>query len=198
MQILYDSINKYIKKDYDIFYNILNHHDKLKINNLLYKKDKKLCILSRILLYRLLKNDYNIEYNKIKIKYNKFGKPYFPSKNIYFNISHSNEYAIACTSKKRIGIDIEYIRKVDLSIINYFCTYKEKQYILNSLNKYQALFEIFCLKEAYYKMLGTGITNPKSIEFEILNNYISCNKENLNIKLDYAIPKYIIAIIEEK
>lgn len=194
MYFIFDNINNYNKNDYKNFYHKLKEKDKQKIKSLIYEKDKQLTILSRILLIKILQDNYNLDYNNLEIKYNKYNKPLI--NNIYFNISHSNEYAIVATSNNKIGIDIEKIRKVNINIINYFCTTLEKKYILNSNNHYKSLFEIFCLKEAYFKMLGTGITNLKEIEFKIIDNLITCNHPNLNIKLDYSINGYIIAIIE--
>ena len=197
MYLIYDKISNYNRDEYRNFYNNLNDIHKNKINRLTHEKDKQLSILSQILLAKILKDKYSIDYRDIKIKYNKYNKPFI--NNIYFNISHSNEYSIVVTSNKKIGVDIEYIREVDTKIINYFCTPKEKEYILQSKDKYKSLFEIFCLKESYFKMLGTGITNLKEIEFIIDDNKIKClQNNNLNIYLIYAIKNYIIAIIEEK
>lgn len=196
MYFLYDNINNYTDKQYKSFYNKLNKYDKNKVVSILYDKDKKLSILSRILLINGLRHYYNLDYNNLEFKYNKFNKPYID--NIYFNISHSNEYAVVVFSNNRIAVDIEKIRDVDISIINYFCNYNEKMFILNSKDKYKSLFSIFCLKEAYFKMIGTGIMDFKSLEFKISNGkVILIDNNNLNIILDTSIKGYVISIIEE-
>ena len=193
MQMIYDNINNYTDNDYKDMFNYLNNNDKNKINKLIRINDKKLSILSKYLLKSILSQKYHLDYNKIY--YNKYGKPHIDG--IYFNISHSNDYVVLAFSNNKIGIDIEKIRKVDLNIINNFCTTKEKEYILNSENPHKSLFEIFCLKEAYFKMLGTNLNDIKNIEFDINNKIISSSKGNLNIKLNYDIPNYIIAIVEK-
>lgn len=181
----YDNINSYKDNDYIEMYNSLNIIDKNKIDKLINTKDKKLSILSKYLLKSILSQNYHLDYNNIY--YNENGKPLI--KGIYFNISHSNEYVVIVLSNNKIGIDIEKIREVDLNIINYFCTDKEKDYILKSNNKYKSLFEIYTLKEAYFKMIGTNLFNIKSID--------SFNIDNLNINRIYDIPEYIITIIEK-
>lgn len=196
MYFIYNNINNYNNNQYQDFYELLNKIDKQHVDHLIYEKDKKMTLLSRHLLSQLLNTKYNLTYHQLNIKYNKYNKPYID--NVYFNISHSHDYAIAVTSYYKVGVDIEKIRKVNLNIINIFCTEQEKQYILNSKNPYQSLFEIFCLKEAYFKMIGTGIYNPKQIEFVKNNQSFSCNIPNLNIKILYSLDQYIIAIIEEK
>ena len=197
MYLLYDNIDNYTNIQYSNYKKLINKHDKTKLDKLIRDNDKKLFLLSRHLLTKLLKDKYNINYNNHHIYINKHGKPFI--KNIYFNISHSNKYSIVCTSNNKIGIDIEKIRKVNLNTINYFCTPKEKEYIMNSKDKYKSLFEIFCLKEAYFKMLGNNLSNIKTIDFIINKNNIICPKnKNINIYLNYYINNYIIAIIEEK
>ena len=196
MYYVYDNINNYDKYQYDSFYNNLSNMDKDKYNNIVKDNKKKLFLLSRILLDKITNKYYNINYIDMVIKYNTYGKPIY--KDFYFNISHSSDYACAIISNNKIGIDIEKIREVDLNIINYFCTDKEVNYILSSKDKYKSLFTIFCLKEAYFKMIGTGINNIKSIEFIINDNIIKCSRKNITIKLDYSIDNYVIAIIEEK
>jgi 4'-phosphopantetheinyl transferase len=196
MKILYDNINNYTNKNYKYFLSILSKKDKIKLNKLLKINDKKLFILSRVLLNKLIKENYNTKYNNVNIFYNQFNKPL--TNNFYFNISHKEEYCIVAISTKKIGIDIEKIKQVDIKTINYFCTDTEKEYILNSTNKYKSLFEIYCLKEAYIKMLGNGLSNIKNIEFKINNNKFICsNNTNIQITLKYDIDNYIVAIIEE-
>ena len=60
---------------------------------------------------------YHIDYNKLDFNFNKYNKPFID--NLFFNISHSNKYSVVVTSEKKIGVDIEYIRKIDLSVIKY-------------------------------------------------------------------------------
>ena len=197
MFYLVDNINNYDEYYYDNIYNNLKDIDNKKIDNYINDKDKYLCMLSRDMLSRLLSSKYSIDYNKIDIKYNSDGKPY--TDNVYFNISHSYEYVLVGVSKKRLGVDIEKIRNVSGSLINYICTDKEMDYVINSKDKNKALMKIFCLKEAYYKMIGTGIRNLHDIEFIINDNDIKCSlNNNLNIILRDDIEGYIISVIEEK
>lgn len=197
MYLIYDNINNYDENKYNEFYSNLKDCDKSRIKHYVYERDKQLFILSRVLLIRLLKDNYSLDYYNLEIKYNSYNKPYID--NIYFNISHSYDFAVVVSNDKKIGVDIEKVRVVDINIINYFCTNSEKNYILNSKNKYKSLFEIFCLKEAYFKMLGTDLSDMKNIEFSIYSNKIYCSSNNnLNIILDYSIDGYIIAVIEEK
>ena len=193
MYFIHDNINNYTTNDFIKMFNILNIKDQMKIKKLINIQDKKLSILSKYLLKNILSQKYNLDYNNIY--YNKFNKPLING--IQFNISHSNDYIVICFSKNKIGTDIEKIRETNLNIINFFCTEEEKKYILNSKNKYKRLFEIFCLKEAYFKMQGTNLFNMKKINFNINKNTITSSDNKIKIKINYEIPNYIITIIEE-
>ena len=195
MYIYYDNINNYSLKEYINYYNELSDYDKNKIDKLIITR-KKQSILARILLKNILKNKYNINYNDIIVKYNKYGKPFI--NNINFNISHSHDYVIVAASDKNIGIDIEMIRDYNPTSMNLFCTDNEIKYINNNQNKKLAYWKIYTLKEAYFKMLGTNLSNMKNVEFNILKNKITCvNNENLKIFVSTEINNYIFSIIHE-
>ena len=197
MIILYDNIEKYTNVEFQYFYTFLSIDDKDRLNKIVKVNDKKLFILSRFLLSKLLGNKYNIDYKKLKIYYNKFNKPL--TNNIFFNISHKSNYCVVCTSLKKIGVDIEKIKHINLNIINYVCTYYEKEYILNSNDIDKSFFEIFCLKEAYIKMLGSNLSSIKNIEFRKFNEKFICSSNyNIIIKLLYNINGYMVAIVQEK
>jgi len=194
MNYLYKSIKDYNDNHYDSLMNKLPIIDQQKINLLTKTSDKHERILGRILLSQLLKNKYCLDYNKLNIKYNQYGKPYLDE--ISFNISHSHDYVIVAAADNNIGVDIEKIRKVNLSIMKVFCTDSEIKYIDNSNNKYLAFWTIYTLKEAYFKMLGKDLSNMKEVEFRNIDDNIICiNNNNLKILLSTEINDYVFAII---
>ena len=195
MYFLFDSIYNYTSLDYLNFYNKLCYDDKCKYNSLIKDNDKKLYLLSRMLLSKLSYKYFKINYFDLNIRYNSYGKPYVD--NYYFNIAHSYEYAVVVISNKEIGVDIEKIRDVDLKMIDYFCNDKEREYILNSKDVNKSFLEIFCLKEAYFKMKGSTILKFRDIGFNVKNNTFYCiNDDKINIIVKY-MNNYIITIIED-
>lgn len=185
-----NQLNNYISNIY-----LLKKNRILKSNN---SNSKKRMIIGEILLSYLLKKYYNIDYRELSFNINKFGKPYIKDKNIYYNISHSFSYIICVISNNEIGIDIEKIRKPDLRTIDYFATINEKKYILCNEKKIEKrLFEIYTLKESYFKMLGTDMKKIKEIEFEKKGDKFICNDNSVKVSLNYNIDNYIIAICEK-
>ena len=191
MYLLYGSIHNYSCDEYKNFYQKLSFNDKNRYQLILRDNDKKLFLLSRILLSNISLKYFEIDYNKLNIYYNDFGKPLCDK--FYFNISHSYEYAVCVSSLKRIGVDIEKIRDVDDNMIHYFCSDLEMEYVYKSNHISQSFFKVFCVKEAYFKMKGTSILGFMDIEYDSI-----INDNSLNISILYDVPGYIIAVIEEK
>lgn len=109
-----------------------------KFNNENVKKER---IVSTI-----LKHKYIGEYHL-----NEYGKPLSNDK--YFNISHSNGYIALVIDEVPVGIDIEKIREVDDSLIEYISNEQEKEFIKDN----ESFFQVWTNKEALVKAYGSGI-----------------------------------------
>lgn len=139
-------------------------------------------ISSEKFLKKVLKKEYNI--NSYEIIKNEFGKPYLKNSNIYFNISHDKDICVIAISEKEIGVDIEYLN-YNQQVINKYFFDEEKNIMVNSNKLKYDFTKIWVKKEAYLKMMGTGL------------NY---GKENINTtKIRADITEYdnfLIAVCE--
>lgn len=187
MHIIIDNIKNYTKEDYNYFLSLIKKEKAKKISNKSGIKWKQ-SILGEYLLIKALNEKYNINYNNIKIIYNKNGKPYIYNNNIFFNISHSNDLVVCVLSDKLIGVDVEKVKNVNFSILNSFCTKEEKKFIRNS-NSIINIFKAYTEKEALLKMYGLDVLNIKNIKF---------NFNIINIKHIYLNKEYFITIAEKK
>lgn len=191
----------YYSKDYlNVFYNKIYPLKKDRIAKYV-KEDKKLSsITGEIILDELLKEYYKTSYEELAFVVNENGKPYINNKPIFYNISHSYQYVIAIVSDYEVGVDIEKIRTTSIKTIGQFATDKEKEYILSRNDDiYKRLFEIYTLKEAYFKMKGANLNHIKEVQFEIKNyNDISCNDNSVSLRLIDDLDGYVIAICEKK
>nr|WP_241415114.1 4'-phosphopantetheinyl transferase superfamily protein [Clostridium beijerinckii] len=109
-------------------------------------------------------------------------------KNIYFNISHSGEWVICAVGDFQSGIDIEKVKKSDLSFAKSIYSKEEYEYLLNIPEEEQAKMfcKIWTLKESYVKYIGQGLRTPFNSFFfkfkdENVKLYIDKKEEN-NLK----------------
>ncbi len=190
MKYIVRNINEYTEVEINDFYSKLSQQDKSKIDKIINNTKKKQSIVGRMLLNELLNREYNINYFELELTINNNEKPYIKNKSIYFNISHSYNYVICVVNNKEIGVDIEKLRKINFQNIKYFATESEKRYIKNS---YKRAFQIYTLKESYFKMLGDNLNNILDIEFIVKNNKV-INNNSFNSILINDIKNYIISI----
>lgn len=123
--------------------------------------DSKLSIYSDLFVRYLICNKYHLQNSELRFTKNKHGKPYLlNNKNVFYNISHTNNAFVVALSKEKIGVDIEKIRNIDLKIANRFFTELEQKYILSSDYKTKAFFELWTKKEAFLKYKGYGLSKP--------------------------------------
>ena len=103
---------------------------------------------------QILSKKFNI--TDFEIDYKANGKPYLKNlPDFYFNISHSNKMQAVAVGDCEIGVDIEFLRKVDLRVARRF-TKEEYDYITEA-DSDMRFFEIWTKKEAYLKYTGDGI-----------------------------------------
>ena len=89
------------------------------------------------------------------------GKPFLKNySNVFFNLSHSEEYVACAVSDSPVGVDIEHIQDIDLNVAKNYFYGSEYQYILNKRDKKKAFFKLWVLKESYMKMTGLGFRLP--------------------------------------
>ena len=132
-----------------------------------FRKDKNLSLGAEMLLFYALKD---IGYNKTpEYISGTNGKPYLKDKDIFFNLSHSEEYVLCGISNSEIGCDIQKVGKADLKISERFFTENEHKKILSAENgdKDRMFYRIWTLKESFIKANGKGLNIPLD-SFEIL------------------------------
>jgi 4'-phosphopantetheinyl transferase len=126
-----------------------------------YKKtDRNRFIIYRSILKLVLAAYTKLDVKNINLDYHFNKKPYLASHPwLHFNISHSEEYAIIAISRKKIGIDVEYIpEEFNLNdLLPEIFGENEILMIQNAANKKHAFYTSWTRKEAFVKALGKGI-----------------------------------------
>lgn len=113
------------------------------------------------------------------------GKPYFPSyPSFHFNVSHSGQWVVCAADYHPVGIDIQKERTIKPALIARTLTEKEIDYMNSQPSSAQekVFFDLWCLKEAYLKFTGKGLTVPlKSIEVDLNNVTFSDPKFHIQL-----------------
>lgn len=111
---------------------------------------------------------------KAEIFYGTYGKPYLSKVgNLYFNISHSEDYAAVVFSKTEVGLDIERIREIKPGVVSRYFHPAEQEYLEKlaggDTEKEEKFTELWTRKESYIKAVGKGISLPLA-SFSTLEN----------------------------
>lgn len=98
----------------------------------------------------------------VGIERGKYGKPFFSgTKEMFFNLSHTDGFTVIAFSNKGIGIDVEKVGYFNEKIIEKLYSEEEKKEIQSSgadkyLQKIKAV-KIWTMKEAFVKKKGSSI-----------------------------------------
>lgn len=138
----------------------LDSHENERATKYFKETDANRFIICRSLLKFALAQYTKSDTNSISIELLPTKKPYMPKHpNVFFNVSHSGDYAVLAIGTNPIGIDIEH---VDLNYnfhntLSYVFNEDEIHFINNSDQKVRAFYNLWTRKEAFVKALGKGI-----------------------------------------
>ncbi|KAJ8754525.1 hypothetical protein K2173_005686 [Erythroxylum novogranatense] len=162
--------------DFSLALSVLPQHEHSSITRFVKLEDRKRALVSRLLQYALVCKVLGIPHNEIIIKRTMEGKPYlecgqvsmdFP--NFNFNVSHHGDYvAIASEPLCLVGVDtvccikpkIQTVTEFIRNFISCFSTLEWHIILSAGANDeiLDAFYRYWCLKEAYVKAIGCGVT----------------------------------------
>lgn len=153
------------KFNIDSFVQQLNEYYRSKFKRYLQKQSKLNFITGRLLLLKGLNiiEERTVEFKELnQIRINTDDKPYL--KNIFFNISHSDNHIIVALSKKNeIGVDIEKIKTVRIDAFKNLFN-DEEFHAIKSDKSNRTFFDFWTKKEATLKSIGTSLSDMTAID----------------------------------
>lgn len=176
MDYLFSFLSEFSDDEYKKAYDNLSEVAKMRVDRYKRDDDKKRSLLAQMLLKKLMVENHI----DAQLSYEENGRPVFENSEYFLSLSHSGDVAFSAVSKSPVGIDVEKIRPISISLINRVCVDEEKAYVLseymvtdekniNDPDVLKRFFEIWTAKEAYFKMKGSGITDLKSVNTLKLN-----------------------------
>lgn len=165
--------------NFEYFYELLDEYKMEKYTRQLDKKKKVEIILSDIFLKVCIKKVFGIDIKQQKFEYNENGKPYLLNvKNVYFNISNSDDYMVCVIYNEPIGIDIEKIRFCSKILIENVCSVEEIEKVKNSEDRDSLFIKFWTQKEAVIKKNGKSILKENLKIINLLENIKSFEYDN--------------------
>lgn len=163
--------------EYKKWYSLMSEDKQRRVDRLYFEDDKKRTVAGEMLARKSIAEWCEVTPESIRFSIGEHGKPYVEDLDVEFNISHSGDMVVCAVDDNPVGIDIEQIRPIDLSISKRICTDKELLYLFghapaehdfkytNNAETLSRFFELWTYKEAYGKFIGNGISNPKSFDY---------------------------------
>lgn len=164
--------------------------------------DQHRSLTSALLLRWALIHDFDL-YHPYPFPCSENGKPYHTSDGHEFNISHAKNRVVVATSDTPVGIDVEYKRTNRFKVAERFFSPYELEMIRKSHDKDACFTMFWCIKEAFLKYTGTGLTAPLQSFTVIKNNshfkIMENGRDNKNVRIQYYQDKedYFYAVCHD-
>lgn len=158
--------------------------------------------LAHFLLWQLLQIAGKSPTLLSQIQRTESGRPYFPSENLDFNISHSSDWVAVILAvdehrKSAVGIDIELPKKRNFAaLMEHIAPKDEQDWFHQQPNPEKAFYRCWCLREAVLKSQGVGLVKLSEVRhFPTLTAILSayCPKGELIFSDD--LPFYLVAFV---
>ena len=157
--------------EYNKWYSLMSEDKQLRVDRFRFVDDKKRTVTGEMLARKAIAEWCGIAPESIIFGIKEHGKPCAKDLSIEFNISHSGDMVVCAVDDKSVGIDIEQIRPIDLSVAKRICTDEELLYLFGrtpteqdfiyttDIETLTRFFELWTAKEAYGKCIGVGISS---------------------------------------
>lgn len=163
------NIRNLTDEEYAYWYSLMNADKQQRVDRYRFLDDKKRTVAGEMLARQAFAEWCGVAPESITFAIGEYGKPYIVGLDVEFNISHSGDMVVCAVDDKPVGIDIEQIRPVDLSIVKRIFTDAELFYLFGHnptdvdfaytedgviLTRF---FELWTKKEACGKCIGVGL-----------------------------------------
>ena len=175
--------------DYEKWYTLMSKDKQLRVDRFRFVDDKKRTVAGEMLARKAIAEWCSFTPESIVFGTQEYGKPYAKDMSVEFNISHSGDMVVCAFDDKPVGIDIEKIRPIDLTVSKHICTDEELVYLFDHIPTEQdfayttdqelltRFFELWTAKEAYGKCIGAGMSEIRKqvralAQFNLQEEYI--------------------------
>jgi 4'-phosphopantetheinyl transferase len=150
-------------KDFDNLLSYLPEERVLRIRKFLFRKSALHTLAGEMITRTWISKKISLPPQELRFIRDQFGKPSLINRDdLFFNIAHSGHWVTAAFDSDVIGIDVESMREIDLSIAERFFSKKEyDSLMLKAADEQHSFFyDLWTLKESYIKAEGKGLSIP--------------------------------------
>jgi len=162
-----------------------------RIARMKFPRKKTISLVTELLVRNEISRATGIDRAGIKFSYNEYGKPLLKGGGYFFSVSHSGDFVAFAGADSPVGLDIQTVGRADYRVAERFFTSEEYSAICAAPSPEREFFRIWTLKEAYVKMLGTGMATP-------FNSFCVLTKEFSGISRSEDLGGYILSVCVQK
>lgn len=134
-------------------------------------EDAERTLMGEILIRTIAREKLKISHQDIRFDKNEYHKPFLKNvPHFHFNLSHAGEWVVCAVDEVPVGVDIEKIQPIDLSIAKRFFSKLEHDDLMAKPHqeKIDYFYVLWTLKESYVKAKGEGLSIPlHSFSFQL-------------------------------
>ncbi len=170
------NIENLTNEEYEKWFSLMTEEKQGRVSRYKDIERRKHSVAGEKLVKEYIGKTLNIAPECLEVLVDENGKPYIEKCPFHFNISHCENTLVYAFSKEEIGIDIEKIKPISISVLKSFFSEEEQNYVLGqplkefnfeSCNEPEILerfYRIYTLKEAICKKSGIGIKGLKNAD----------------------------------
>ena len=134
---------------------------------------KNVQLFSEITMISEAARDLCVPEGDIRVKKTDLGKPYIEGfENYHISISHCDGMIMFASDSSPVGVDIEKSRKDYERLSKRFFTSEEYEKIVSSEKPEEEFLLVWTRKEAYLKLIGTGLGGTSLDSFNVYDQSI--------------------------
>ncbi len=146
---------------YDHLASKIDESKKERLERFVREEDRLRGLFAELLIRSIIMRKTGMKNEEITFEANQYGKPHIKGRDdLHFNLSHSGIWVVAAVDTEPVGIDVERISDVDLSISKNYFSEDEHNDLMGQRDKISYFFTLWTLKESYIKITGKGLTQP--------------------------------------
>ncbi|SEO26656.1 4'-phosphopantetheinyl transferase [Paenibacillus sophorae] len=173
------------------------------------KDDRIRSVVAEALIRTLFLREHRVDNESLRFTVNRYGKPFLVAyPDYHYNLSHSGDYVLCAVDQHPIGIDIEEIKPIDLTIADRFFSGRENKEIkeIPEDRRNDYFYQLWTAKESYIKFRGKGLSMPlNSFSIRIDDNGIELSEKDgfpvkepdCYFKAFHLFPQYKVTLCSE-